>query len=73
MDPHPNRGSTNAGAHGFRGSMACCLFAYHPFLILQNLISAAKLTERDRAKGMGVVEGKFDRDGDGTVDAWQND
>jgi|GEM_PF-2416980 hypothetical protein len=53
--------------------MACCLFAYHPFLILQNLISAAKLTERDRAKGMGVVEGKFDRDGDGTVDAWQND
>ncbi len=29
--------------------------------------------ERDRAEGMDIVDKKIDRDGDGTVDTWQND
>lgn len=37
MDACFNRVSTDAGPRGFRRSMACHLFAYHPFFILQNL------------------------------------
>jgi hypothetical protein len=29
--------------------------------------------EQDRAEGKHVVDRKIDRDGDGTIDAWQND